>query len=507
MNNPLGLSIGTTNLVVALAGSPPVRRRAVLTLFAHRVPEVGVPADNPNLTELGVVMSGYVERIGDPVPLVAPDGSRYPAVTLLAEALEAMVRAVGAPTASATATIAVPAHWDPAALAILRDELRGRPTLASGDVAAPLISDAVAALTALSADPGLPARGVVALLDFGGSGTSITLADAAADFAPVGKTLRYTEFSGDLVDQALLDQVLEDIARTGDLDPAGTAAVGSLSRLREGCRQAKEQLSSETTTDIIAELPGYQTDIRFTRAELEDLIRAPLDGVLTALDELLAQNHIAGASLAAVATVGGGAAIPLVAQRLAEHLQVPLATTPYPAMCTAVGAALVAARGPDPDAATAIVAASEPEPTAGMALPATGEWEAAGDDSSTFRALAWSQDDNAVAEPVPYTGEDYSYSAGANARPPVQYMAATTPVADQSVRWYRRPALVVAAVAVLPLIAVGGLAYTLTSKDSSIGPAPAANSPASKAPHPSPAPPSAPPAAPPPPPGPSPSPT
>ncbi len=43
-------------------------------------------------------------------------------------------------------------------------------------------SDAVAALTALRTHPGLPARGVVALCDFGATGTTITLADAAADF-------------------------------------------------------------------------------------------------------------------------------------------------------------------------------------------------------------------------------------------------------------------------------------------------------------------------------------
>ena len=37
----------------------------------------------------------------------------------------------------------------------------------------------MAALTALQHDPGVPTRGVIALCDFGGTGTSITLADAA----------------------------------------------------------------------------------------------------------------------------------------------------------------------------------------------------------------------------------------------------------------------------------------------------------------------------------------
>jgi molecular chaperone DnaK (HSP70) len=67
-----------------------------------------------------------------------------------------------------------------------------------------VVSDATAALTALRANPGLPTHGVIVLCDFGGSGTSITLADAATDFAPIGETVRYPEFSGDLIDQALL---------------------------------------------------------------------------------------------------------------------------------------------------------------------------------------------------------------------------------------------------------------------------------------------------------------
>ncbi len=50
MSDSLGLSIGTTNLVAARVGRPPVMRRSVLTLFADRAPEVGVPAENPAST-------------------------------------------------------------------------------------------------------------------------------------------------------------------------------------------------------------------------------------------------------------------------------------------------------------------------------------------------------------------------------------------------------------------------------------------------------------------------
>ncbi|MGB7359390.1 MAG: molecular chaperone, partial [Mycobacterium sp.] len=86
MTEPLGLSIGMTNLVAARVGRPPVIRRSILTLFDDRAPEVGVP------TGSGLVLNGFVDRVGDPVPLVAADGSAHRGETVLAEALEAMAR-------------------------------------------------------------------------------------------------------------------------------------------------------------------------------------------------------------------------------------------------------------------------------------------------------------------------------------------------------------------------------------------------------------------------------
>ncbi|MGB3357104.1 MAG: molecular chaperone, partial [Mycobacterium sp.] len=113
MTEPLGLSIGMTHLVAARVGRPPVMRRSILTVFNNRAPEVGAPGENPNLTEPGLVLSGFVERVGDPVPLVAADGTAHRGEQVLAEALDAMARSVdgGSPVA-----IAVPAHWGPGAV-------------------------------------------------------------------------------------------------------------------------------------------------------------------------------------------------------------------------------------------------------------------------------------------------------------------------------------------------------------------------------------------------------
>ncbi|MGO9927294.1 MAG: hypothetical protein ACLPLP_14570, partial [Mycobacterium sp.] len=96
MYDPLGLSIGTTNLVAAFNGSPPVSRRAVLTLYPHCAPKIGLLTENLNLNEPGVLMRGFVERIGDSVALVSPDGSAHDPDLLTVEALDAMVLAAGA---------------------------------------------------------------------------------------------------------------------------------------------------------------------------------------------------------------------------------------------------------------------------------------------------------------------------------------------------------------------------------------------------------------------------
>ena len=91
----------------------------------------------------------------------------------------------------------------------LQDALSTHADFVHGGIAPRLVPDSVAALTALNADSRLPSKGVVALLDFGGGGTSITLADAASGFTPMANTLRFSEFSGDLVDQALMVHALD----------------------------------------------------------------------------------------------------------------------------------------------------------------------------------------------------------------------------------------------------------------------------------------------------------
>jgi Hsp70 protein len=352
----LGLSVGATNLAGTRDGQTAVIRPSELTVQ-------------------GLRLTGFVDRVGDPVPLVAPDGSTHQSERLLAAALGEMAQSVTEGMPVSDVAVTVPAHWSPSVVGILRRNLRD---------GLPVVTDATAALTALRANPGLPTRGVIVLCDFGGSGTSITLADAESDFAPIGDTVRYSDFSGDHIDQTLLKHVVAGLFDASQTDPSGTAMVGSLVRLRDECRRAKERLSAETATAVVAELPGHRADIRVARTELEDLIQAPLTNFLAALDDTLERSRVPLAAVSAVATVGGGARIPLITQRLSEHLRAPVVTTPHPQLTAAEGAALIAHRSRVVEMATTMT----PAPGTAVATAAMS----AGEPSSTFRALAWSED-------------------------------------------------------------------------------------------------------------------
>ena len=66
----LGLSMGATNLA-AVTADRAVTRKPVLTQYRQRPPEVGVPSENPKLNEPGLVITDFVDRVGDPVGIVA----------------------------------------------------------------------------------------------------------------------------------------------------------------------------------------------------------------------------------------------------------------------------------------------------------------------------------------------------------------------------------------------------------------------------------------------------
>jgi hypothetical protein len=473
MSDGVGLSVGATNLAAVVVGRAAVTRSPVVTLYPHRPPEVGVPSENPNLTERGLIITDFVDRVGDPVGIVAADGSTHLADKVLADALRAMLYTVGSPPAGPVA-VTYPAHWRPSAVDALRNALAAVPEFQL-PTPTQLVSDATAALTALQNDPGVPTRGVIALCDFGGTGTNITLVDATSGYVPIGQTVRHTDLSGDLVDQALLTRVIDDLSAAGTIDLSGTSAIGSLTRLRAQCRGAKERLSTAAVASLVAELPGHRSEMRITRNELDEAIRAPLADFVGVVQETVERNGIQTAHLVAVASVGGGARIPIITTTLSEHFRVPVITTGQPELTGAVGGGLRAARGTVEEGATSMSAAPGLAAAAAAATamaPGVDPQDAPA--SSTFGALAWSDADDvpdvAPTDPYEYGGE--ANGGVTDARPQMQfdheeqyeYEAAPLP-------WYRKPAIILGAGAVALLAALAAAVLFVMRNDSTPTPA------------------------------------
>jgi hypothetical protein len=490
----LGLSIGSTNLA-AVTADLAIIRKPVLTLYRQRPPEVGVPSENPRLDEPGLVITDFVDRVGDPVGIVAADGSVHRSDALVADGLRALAYAAtgGRPLPESIA-VTHPAHWSAKSVDALSAALSG--VAEWSDRARPplLIPDAAATLSAVRASPGIPARGTVAVCDFGGSGTSITLMDAASD-EPVAPTVRHHDFCGDMIDQALLTAVMANMPSTGAFDPSGTSAIGSLSRLRTGCRSAKEQLSSNTVATLSDE--GMRADVRITRNELDDAIRGALNNFVAVLEESLRCNGIR--DLVAVVSVGGGANVPAVTTRLSGHLRVPVVTTPRPQLTAAIGAALRAARGPDDNRPTVLTPAAPATATAlaplGRAAQAEEPASTATSDAaapSMMPALAWSASGDASRTLGTSAWPKAGGSGHTSARPAVKFEQPESPPPEpkkSAIPWRRVPmGLIVGALLAVLLVGIalaiglGGSGdkpvTTPGGSTTPAAPAPPANSPA-----------------------------
>ncbi|HEX7322519.1 MAG TPA: Hsp70 family protein [Mycobacterium sp.] len=460
-----GLSVGATTLA-AVTADRAVTRRPVITLYRDHAPQVGVPSEtSANPGDPGLVITDFVDRVGDTAPIVAGDESTHRPEQLLADCLHALTYATtGQRPPSPAVTVTHPAHWSMTSVVALRTALSRVPEWSQHPV--PLTSDAVAALAALRASPGLPGDGIIAVCDFGGSGTSITLVDAARDYRVVGATVRHTGFSGDLIDQALLNHVVDDLTTGGSLD--STVAIGSLTGLRNQCRSAKEQLSANTVTELNVDVPGFHGGVWLTRAELDGVIREPFDEFLAAVRDVLRHNRFQATDLSAAATFGGGANIPAITTGLSQHLGVTVISSPRPDLTAALGAVLGAAHGsavaagapalpgwasaPTPASVDSKPVVAPPTeagavPTSATAVPTTG-WapfaEGSTPASAEMTPAASASRPSVEHEPGGYEPGGYE-PGGYEPFPPLETGA--------SVAWYRRPLPVILACALAVLIA------------------------------------------------------
>jgi Hsp70 protein len=482
----IGLSIGAAKLAGVAIGRAAVTRSAVLTRFPHRPPEVGLPSENPDLDERGLIITDFVNRVGEPNRIVASDGSSYLAAELVADALGALLYALTRGQTSVDPIgVAYPVHWRQPAINALRRALARLPEFGQPSPVV-LVPDAVAALTALQDDPGVPSSGIIAVCDFGATGTSITLADASRGFAPIAETVRDSDLSGDVVDQALLTYVIADLVAAGSIDPSDTSEIGSLTRLRTQCRTAKERLSTSPVVPLTVELSGRRSaEVRVTRNDLDDALEHPLAGFVENLYEVLRRNRIHQDDLVGVASVGGGARMSTITTALSEHLRVPVITTGHPELNAAIGAGLEGLRASVEEAVTTVVPKTKavPKTEAASKTEAAPKSEAV---PKTARASHGPPPGSAKSVPAPglreleWSGSKHASGSvrvheerigGPRLGPEFDDDDADVVDADSSTLWYRHPFAVMAAGVSLVLAATATAAVFVLVRDDSPTPA------------------------------------
>ncbi|MDI9915093.1 Hsp70 family protein [Rhodococcus sp. IEGM 1379] len=323
----LGIGIGSATLVAVAADAAGETREPV------HCPSAVNTADGARIT-------GFIDRVGDSVAILAADGSEHRGEDLTASAISRLVDAARSDGETFdSVVVAHPVGWNRHTTLTLESALD-----AKGIPGVGFISEPEAVMTWFRDSGNAVPDGLTVIYDLGGCSLDVTMMSTADGRSTVfGKPLRSADIGGDEFDHAVTVHLLGSVAdhfRT--LDAFAPETISALEVLRTRARQAKEQLSTDTETVVHVELPGKSQDIRLVRSELEDLIRPALTESVALVRESLRCAGVESSDINHVVLAGGSSAIPLVAELLSSELRVPLIAAADPGSCAAVGAAIIA---------------------------------------------------------------------------------------------------------------------------------------------------------------------
>ncbi|MCW0211869.1 MAG: Hsp70 family protein [Pseudonocardia sp.] len=350
MRYGLGVDLGTSTVAAAVARADGVEtvmlgdRSVVAPVVVHAGEDGVLVTGDAAERRAGVAPDRTVRqlrrRLGEPTPITL-GGTPYRVTELLAAVLRDVVAKVatlqGGPPDHVV--LSRPAHWGPTRVALLTEVAR-----LAGLPGATTVSDPEAAALRYAEVRGLRPGEQVAVYDLGG-GTfdSAVLRRVAGGVELVGLAEGIERLGGTDFDDAILAHL--DFRTGGALsgldqqDPRSTAA---LARLREECVLAKESLSVDAEAEVPVYLPGRHEDVLLTRAELEAMMRAPVESTIGVMQRALRSARVSPADLRAVVLVGGSTRIPLVAAMVREGLGGAVAVEPQAEQSVALGAATVA---------------------------------------------------------------------------------------------------------------------------------------------------------------------
>ncbi|TQM14709.1 YVTN family beta-propeller protein [Pseudonocardia kunmingensis] len=353
MGYHLGVDLGTTFVAAALATESRVEMftlgdRTVVTPAVVYLREDGALVSGDAAARRAVsspdrIGREFKRRLGDPTPVML-GGAPYAVTGLLGALLHDVITRVteteGAKPASVVLTH--PANWGP-----FRRELFEEVPQVAGLTAPRTVTEPEAAAAHYAASRQLSDGEVIAVYDLGGGTFDATvLRKHPGGIEILGVPEGIERLGGVDFDESILSHV--NYAAGGalsELDMSDPQTAVALARLRQDCVLAKEALSIDTETTIPVFLPHRHFDVPLTRAEFEDMIRAPVESTIGTLQRTLRSAQVEPSTLSAVLLVGGSSRIPLVSRMISEELGRPTVVDAHPKYAVALGAASLALAG------------------------------------------------------------------------------------------------------------------------------------------------------------------
>ncbi|WP_330233526.1 Hsp70 family protein [Nocardia sp. NBC_00508] len=190
-----------------------------------------------------------------------------------------------------------------------------------------LVPEIIAALEFAQATGDIRGISSLVVYDLGSSGLSVSVVDTQT--REVRHSERTSDISGDYLDSLIREQ---QIASGRIAHPPNAAGLAELDAL---CREAKEQLTSNTAVA----LPSEQGLVLLAQENFESLIMLAIESSARMARDVIVRSD---RPVHGVLAIGGCARIPLVAKVLERWMGVPVIVPDSPETVMARGAALLA---------------------------------------------------------------------------------------------------------------------------------------------------------------------
>ncbi len=237
------------------------------------------------------------------------------------------------------AVITVPAYFDDAQRQATKDAGR----IAGFDVKR-IINEPTAAALAYGFNKKKDEK--IAVYDLGGGTFDVSILEVSADTVEVKSTNGDTHLGGDDFDQKIIHWMFDEFRKEQGVDLSKDQMA--LQRLKEAAEKAKHELSTAMETEI--NLPFITQGsagplhfvLKFTRAQLENLVRDLVDQTLIPTQKALDDAGLKTSDINEVILVGGMTRMPMVQQAVEKFFGKKPNVSVNPDEVVAIGAAVQA---------------------------------------------------------------------------------------------------------------------------------------------------------------------